>query len=408
MELKYCLYARKSSEADERQVQSLESQIVEMERVAGAEKINIVEVITESKSAKQSNLREGYLKLIAGIREGRFNSILTWAPDRLSRNAGDLGLLVDLMDKELLVKIRTHGQAFTNTPDEKFLLMILCSQAKLENDNRSKNVKRGMRTMCEKGVRPGQVPIGYKLIRSQNFGQPSRIEVDERTAPHIKKLFEYVAKGYSGVQAWEFTREDGLRTKMGKNITLSKSYRILRDSFYYGEFEYPKGSGNIYHGTHTPLIEKKLFDKVQTKIQVSKKSAWGRKQFYFSRLLRCGNCGAMICGTECRGRHGKLYKYYRCSRSSDHLERCREKYIQEKYLIEAIAKFASQSLPETVRPAREIIHELDKINRFSTQKISLESYLRDILTNGSASEKAQVLRCIQGKLVLSHGEVKLE
>lgn len=162
--LKYCLYARKSSEADERQVQSLDSQIKEMERVAGSDKINIVEVITESKSAKLSGGREGYQKLINGLQEGKYNSILTWEPDRLSRNAGDLGKLVDLMDQGLLTCIRTHGQTFTNTPDEKFLLMILCSQAKLENDNRAKNVKRGMRAMCERGTRPGCVPLGPSMM----------------------------------------------------------------------------------------------------------------------------------------------------------------------------------------------------------------------------------------------------
>lgn len=71
--------------------------------------------------------------------------------DRLSRNAGDLGSLVDLMDSNKLQQIRTYGQSFSNTPNEKFLLMILCSQVKLENDNRGVNVKRGIRAKCETG-----------------------------------------------------------------------------------------------------------------------------------------------------------------------------------------------------------------------------------------------------------------
>ena len=164
-QLNYCLYARKSSESDEKQALSIGSQITEMERIAEKQGIKVVEIIQEGKSAKDSGKRVGFTSLMNGLMEGRFNSILTWAPDRLSRNAGDLGKLVDLMDQEVLVKIQTSGQTFTNTPDEKFLLMILCSQAKLENDNRSKNVKRGLRTKCEMGVRPGPVPVGYKLIR---------------------------------------------------------------------------------------------------------------------------------------------------------------------------------------------------------------------------------------------------
>ncbi len=408
VELKYCLYARKSTEADERQVQSLDSQIKEMERVAGTDKINITEVITESKSAKLSNQRDGYQKLLGGINEGRFNAILTWAPDRLSRNAGDLGLLVDLMDKGLLLKIRTHGQTFTNTPDEKFLLMILCSQAKLENDNRAKNVVRGLKAMCERGVRPGPVPIGYKVVRSTKFGEASKIMLDEERAPHVKKLFRYILEGYTGVQAWEYISEDGLRTRRGNKVASSVIYRILRDPFYYGEFEYPKGSGNFYQGSHNPLITKEIFEKVQEKIKISPKSAWGRKQFYFSKLIRCGKCGAMICGTECVGRGGKRYKYYRCNRSNDYREKCREKYIREMDLIESISKLASQSLGKTCRPQREIIYELEKVNRFSDKQISLEQYLKDILANGNVSEKAQVLRCLEGELVLAGGEIKVK
>ncbi len=49
----------------------------------------------------------------------------------------DLGAVVDLLDQKKLVEIHTYSQRFTNNPNEKFLLMILGSQAKLENDNKS-------------------------------------------------------------------------------------------------------------------------------------------------------------------------------------------------------------------------------------------------------------------------------
>ncbi len=125
---KYCLYARKSSEEDERQALSIDSQIKEMMSIAQREGLDITEIRRESHSAKASGARPVYKQLLADIRLGKFSGILTWAPDRLSRNAGDLGSLVDLMDQGLLKEIRTHGQRFTNNPNEKFLLMILCSQ----------------------------------------------------------------------------------------------------------------------------------------------------------------------------------------------------------------------------------------------------------------------------------------
>lgn len=149
MELKYCLYVRKSTESDERQTMSINSQISEMTALAEREGLSIVAIKQESYSAKSSGMRPVFAEVLLSIQNGEYDAILTWAPDRLARNAGDLGSLVDLMDRNKLQLIRTFGQSFSNTPNEKFLLMILGSQAKLENDNRGVNVKRGIRAVCE-------------------------------------------------------------------------------------------------------------------------------------------------------------------------------------------------------------------------------------------------------------------
>ncbi|MBU0649545.1 recombinase family protein, partial [Patescibacteria group bacterium] len=132
LKVKYCLYARKSTESEERQVLSIDSQVKEMLLIAERDGLEIVEIRRESHSAKDSAQRPVFNELIQDIKKERFNGIITWAPDRLSRNAGDLGSLVDLMDQKLLLEIRTYGQQFNNSPNEKFLLMILGSQAKLE------------------------------------------------------------------------------------------------------------------------------------------------------------------------------------------------------------------------------------------------------------------------------------
>lgn len=158
---KYCLYARKSTESEERQVLSIDSQIKEMLQLAEREGLEIVSMKRESHSAKETGQRPVFNEIIEEIKHGKFNAILTWAPDRISRNAGDLGKIVDLMDSGKLIEIRTFGQKFSNNPNEKFLLMILGSQAKLENDNRGINVKRGLRSRVEMGLWPGVAPLGY-------------------------------------------------------------------------------------------------------------------------------------------------------------------------------------------------------------------------------------------------------
>src|SRR5574343_1357652 len=106
--VRYCLYARKSTESEERQILSIESQVKEMLQLAEKEGLEIVDIRRESHSAKDSGQRPVFKEILEDIKREKFNGILTWAPDRLSRNAGDLGSVVDLMDQKLLFQIRTY------------------------------------------------------------------------------------------------------------------------------------------------------------------------------------------------------------------------------------------------------------------------------------------------------------
>jgi DNA invertase Pin-like site-specific DNA recombinase len=205
VKVKYCLYARRSLESEERQVLSIDSQIKEMLQLAERDGLEIVTIKRESHSAKETGQRPIFNEIVDELRLGKYNGILTWAPDRISRNAGDLGKIVDLMDAGKLHEIRTFGQRFTNSPSEKFLLMILGSQAKLENDNRGVNVKRGLRTRAEMGLWAGMAPLGY--LNQKLMDKKCQLIVDPLRAPIIKKMFERVAyENWSGRKVYNWLR----------------------------------------------------------------------------------------------------------------------------------------------------------------------------------------------------------
>lgn len=415
-QVKYILYSRKSSESDERQAMSIESQITEMMNIAKRDNLNIVDIVEESKSAKATGHRPQFNELIHRISNGEASGILTWAPDRLSRNAGDLGSIVDLMDGGKLKEIRTHGQTFTNNPNEKFLLMILCSQAKLENDNRGKNVKRGLRAKCERGKRPGLPPLGYKLYRDpEDYSKESKIVLDEERAPFIRKMFEYVVdKGWSGRQVNELLHDEGFRTRKGKKVTLSMTYRIFKDTFYYGDFEYPSGSGNWYKGIHPKIVDKELWEEANKRLKTYKKSKWGSRTFYFSRLFKCGSCGSGVCGEERINRHGKKYTYYKCTRYGGK-ERCHEKYIREENLIGSIAELINEFKEADIRIHKRVLREVDKFNAMqkltlgdNAKNITHRDYIEYILKNGTNLDKRQFLECLEGNLVLQGKKVIIQ
>lgn len=414
--LRYCLYARKSSEDDERQALSIDSQIKEMLAVADREGIEIAETRRESHSAKDSGKRPEFNRLMEDVAKGLFNAILTWAPDRLSRNAGDLGMLVDLMDQKRLHEIRTHSQKFTNSPNEKFLLMILGSQAKLENDNRGINVKRGLKNKVEMGWRPGLPPLGYLNERSINRGR-NRIFIDEERAPAIKKMFEMVAyQRASGRAIHIWLRETGFKTRGGKSVTLSSVYNNLKNPFYYGVFEFKVGGETKwFKGAHEPLITKELFDRVQDQLRVPERPDYGKKEFAFVRIFRCGSCGSGITAEEKLKKIKsdgtiKRYVYYRCSHSKDRA--CKEPPMREQDVIEQLLKIVDSIDINKIGARKKIDADLERYQAFADgvlggsvavpklKDVDVRKYAKHILIHGDREEKRQVLEYIQNTVVI--------
>ena len=412
---RYCLYARKSTEQDERQALSIDSQIKEMIRIAERDNLEIGEIRRESHSAKASGQRPVYNQLIEDIRKGMFTGILTWAPDRLSRNAGDLGVLVDLMDQHVLHEIRTYSQRFTNSPNEKFLLMILGSQAKLENDNRSLNIKRGMRTRVEMGLWPGIAPVGY--LNEKRTDRKCQVMLDPLRAPIIKKIFERVAyEGWSGRRIYAWLKE-GLhfKTRTDKPLSLSNIYLLLKSSFYYGVFEYPRGSGNWYTGKHDPLISKELFEQVQEKMleyQVSKTTG---KEFAFTKLITCGLCGSGITADEKfkRQKNGNVhrYVYYGCCKGKDKM--CKGQSINEDDLLEQILGLVDSISIDELGMREKLQKEVDRYQKFRKSVLgknedeveletSMKNYAKYILKEGQTFEKRELLSNLRSRITIKN------
>jgi site-specific DNA recombinase len=409
---RYCLYARKSTESEERQVLSIDSQIKEMLLLAEKEGLEVVAMKRESHSAKETGQRPVFNEITEEIKDGKYNAILTWAPDRISRNAGDLGKIVDLMDAGKLLEIRTFSQKFSNNPNEKFLLMILGSQAKLENDNRGINVKRGLRTRVEMGLWPGVAPLGY--LNQKDVDKKCQLVVDQLRAPLVKKVFEKVAyEKMSGRKIYNWLRfEVNFYTRGNKPLTLAGVYRILNTHFYYGMYEYPRESGNWYQGKHIPIITKELFNEAQAQIKRDNIQR-ENKEFAFTKLFTCGYCGSGVSAEEKwkqlkNGTHTK-YIYYGCGRGKD--RNCPNKYIREEELIAEIQKLIDVLDINELGMRQKLEDEIARFNIFqrsvlgSTDKadsrkdVDIRNYAKYILKEGAVTEKRELLGNLRSKIV---------
>lgn len=408
--IKYVLYARKSTESDEKQALSIDSQVKEMLSIADRENLEVIDIRRESHSAKESGGRPVFKEVLEDINRGRYTGILTWAPDRLSRNAGDLGSVVDLMDEKKLIQIKTYGQSFQNSPNEKFLLMILCSQAKLENDNKSINVKRGLRTRCEMGLRPGPAVVGY--LNEKRIDRKCEVMIDPERGPIIKQMFEKVAyEKWSGRKIYHWLKFDlNFKTKSGnKGLALGNIYLILQNPFYYGVFEYPKKSGNFYQGKHEPLITKELFDQVQEQMKSTALKPQEPKEFAFTKMMTCGLCGSGICADEKfkKLKNGGINRhvYYGCTKVRD--KHCKCGYINEVDLIKQFEKLLEKIDINEIGMKKKIKSEIERIQKFNhylldidqeinISDVDIRDYAKFILKNGEIEEKRKILISFEG------------
>jgi hypothetical protein len=115
----------------------------------------------------------------------------------------------------------------------------------------------------------------------------------------VRQIFEKVGNdNWSGRQVYKWLRKIGFKTKNGKGLALANVYLLLRNPFYYGEFEYPAGSGTWYQGKHQPIIAKELFDRVQASIQDHYIPKTESKEFAFTKPIKCGYCESGITADE--------------------------------------------------------------------------------------------------------------
>ena len=159
-DMRYFLYARKSTDEPDRQILSIEGQLAELREYAKKENLLIVKEFIESKTAKEPG-REIFNDMIASIEDGKAQGIIAWHPDRLARNSIDGGRIIYLVDTTKITALKFPTFWFDPTPQGKFMLSIAFGQSKYYVDNLSENIRRGFRQKLRNGIWPCCAPLGY-------------------------------------------------------------------------------------------------------------------------------------------------------------------------------------------------------------------------------------------------------
>ncbi|MBI2439389.1 MAG: recombinase family protein [Candidatus Moranbacteria bacterium] len=347
----YLMYLRKSTDSEDRQIQSIEDQKKELERIARQFKLEIKGIYQENMSAKKPG-RPEFNRMLADIRKGKANGILCWKLNRLARNPIDGGEIMWLVQEGIVRSIQTPGREY-KTGDNVIIMSVELGMASQYVLDLSRDVKRGMLSKAEKGWRPGRAPIGYRNDKGGEQGSKV-IHTDDEKFPIVRKMWDLMLTGeYSVSKILDIANNEwGLRrtTRKGEEkLYESHGYVIFTNPFYFGEYEW---NGKPYQGKHRPMVTREEFEYVQKLLGIKSKPQSRHKDLPYRGTIRCGECGCHIT-TEIKTKRIKSkgvlksFIYHHCTKKKPEA-RCQQKPIVHEKLNEQImAKLDSITLPES-------------------------------------------------------------
>jgi site-specific DNA recombinase len=341
--LRYRMYARKSTDSEDRQVQSLPDQVKVMQAIAKREGARLIgEPLAESRSAKLPNNRPTFEVLIQEIESGKIDGIVCWKLDRLSRNPTDSGRIQQLLQDGKLKHILTNERNYF--PEDNAIVFSV--EAGMSNQyirELATNTKRGMAQKAERGHKPGIPPIGYLNDRIKKVVIP-----DPDRFNSIRILWDKMLTGTYSIAELQHVADEELhittvvRTKVGGNpIAYSSLCAMFKNEFYTGKLPF---KGQLLEGKHDPMITEDEFERVQQIIDPTHTTRPKDKTYNFQlrNLFRCGECGFAITAEQ-KSKNIKStgevreYVYYHCTGKSKAIK-CSQpsQHVNEDILIEQI------------------------------------------------------------------------
>lgn len=333
--LRYIAYIRKSEERKERQELSHKAQRRKIEEQFSD--LNIIEWVEESKSAFKPG-RALFDAMIQKIKNKEADGIVSWHPNRTSRNEIDAATITYMLRTNELKDIKFCAYTFENNPEGIMMLQIIMSQSQYESSKQARDVSKGMHQKAIAGERPGQVPQGYiKMPRLDERGDVIRRKGDKiitytakdpERYDQVKLMWKkFLYEGYSPNEVWRMaTYEWGFLTRKttfkenspgGKPMPKSMIYRIFTNPFYAKQITH---KGEYYEGDHEAMISLDEYDYGQRLLGTKGRPRKTARNFAYGSMLKCGVCNCQIVAkatTKLKGTGElKTYVHYYCTRKS--------------------------------------------------------------------------------------------
>lgn len=302
-DLRYVLYARKSTKGDEKQYRSINDQISECYDYAEKYNLRIKDVVRETESAKDSNKRPKFSNMISDIENGKYDGIIAWHPDRISRNMREAGMVIDMLDQGSIKDLKFPSFSFTNDKDGKVLLGIAFVMAKQYSEGLSGNVLRAVDRIVSEGGNPAkETKFGYYKERGQMFPDGTNFDI-------IQHAWKMRVQGETLDDIAKYISDKGLTKTVGSGTTKRRTPKVLKntlskmfqDSAYAGVLVYATRVINLIDAYgFKPMVTVEEFFKVNPKLEASQKDLIRKAREgavigdYLRGMVLCDSCGKFL------------------------------------------------------------------------------------------------------------------
>ena len=247
---RYVIYLRKSTDDEAKQVRSLEDQLTECLELADRLNIKVrdEDIIEESASAKLSGNRPLFDDMLMGFKTGKYHGLISWSPDRISRNMKEAGEVIEMIDQEQIQDLQFKTYQFENNPNGKMLLGILFATSKQYSDKLSVDVKRGTGGNIREGKYNGVLKKGYYVDAGTGYFLPDGYNWDLLREAVNMRLYQ----GKNNIEIAQFLNDSHLSVRRNQDepytaVRVDKQMvgDIFADPFNFGLYQYGQNLADL-------------------------------------------------------------------------------------------------------------------------------------------------------------------
>ena len=316
----YFAYIRVSTVKQGEHGSSLQEQKSAIEAYATRHNLRIEQWFTETETAAKQG-RKKFTKLTTLLRKGKASGVIIHKIDRSARNLKDWAGLGELIDAGVEV-LFAHEGLDMQTRGGRLAADIQAVVAADFIRNLRDEVRKGFYGRLKQGYYPLPAPRGYV-----DQGKAKVKTIHPVDGPLVRQAFELYATGNYSLELLRLEMaERGLCSSHGKPLVFDSMARLLHNPFYVGLIRIYKTS-ETFDGNHSPLVSKRVFDRVQAILAGRAYPRVAKHRFLFRRLVKCKRCGRSLTGETRKG-----HIYYRC-----HDRGCKGTSLTESRLDKQIA-----------------------------------------------------------------------